>query len=123
EASSIEAFARRQVLFSSLLNTPIHYPLGAELERRIEEYYRAYYARDLAPVRAMMAADHVDYLVVDADDFGPLAMKRAEYGPWTDLARSLINAGPMDKLLFAHPPANAVVFRSGTMAVVDLHKL
>jgi len=123
EASSIEAFARRQVLFSSLLNTPIHYPLGAELERRIEEYYRAYYARDLAPVRAMMAADHVDYLVVDAEDFGPQAMKRAEYGPWTDVARALINAGPMDKLLFAHPPDAAVVFRSGTMAVVDLHKL
>ena len=123
EASSIEAFAHRQVLFSSLLNTPIHYPLAAELERRIREYYEAYYAHDLGPVRAMMATDHVDYLVVDARDFGPEAIRRAEYGPWTLLARSLLGAGPMDKLVFAHPPAGAVVFRDGPLSVVDLHKL
>ena len=122
-ASSIETFARRKVLFSSILNTPIHYPIAAELERRIREYYEAYYAHDLGPVRAMMATDHVDYLVVDARDFGPAAMKRAEYGPWTVLARSLLNAAPMDKLVFAHPPDAAVVFRNGPVAVVDLHKL
>ena len=122
-ASSIEAFAHRQVLFSSLLNTPIHYPLAVELERRIREYYAAYYAHGLGPVRAMMATDHVDYLVVDARDFGPEALKRAEYGPWTALARTLFRAGPVDTLVFAHPPAAAVVFRDGPVAVVDLHKL
>ena len=31
----------------------------------------------------MMATDHVDYLVVDARDFGPDAIKRAEYLMWT----------------------------------------
>ncbi|HEX8952797.1 MAG TPA: hypothetical protein VF945_13170, partial [Polyangia bacterium] len=122
-SSSIQTFARRQVLFSSILNTPIHYPIAAELERRIREYYAAYYARDLAPVRAMMAADRIDYLVVDARDFGGDAMKRAEYGPWTPLARSLVAAGPADKMLFAHPPDGAVIFRNGPVAVVDLHKL
>ncbi|MGZ3439602.1 MAG: hypothetical protein ACXVDD_08795 [Polyangia bacterium] len=123
QSSSIQTFARRKVLFSSILNTPIHYPIAVELERRIEEYYRAYYARDLAPVRAMMAADHVDYLVVDSRDFGPDAIKRAEYLMWTGLARALINAGPRDKMLFANPPAGAVIFRFATVTVVDLHKL
>jgi hypothetical protein len=123
QSSSIQTFARRKVLFSSILNTPIHYPIAVELERRIDEYYRAYYARDLAPVRAMMAADHVDYLVVDSRDFGTEAIKRAEYLMWTGLARSLLNAGPRDKLLFANPPAGAVVFHFATVTVIDLHKL
>jgi hypothetical protein len=123
QSSSIQAFAQRKVLFSSILNTPIHYPIAVELERRIEEYYRAYYARDLAPVQAMMAVDHVDYLVVDSRDFGPEAIKRAEYLMWTGLGRSLINAGPRDKLLFANPPAAAVVFHFATVTVIDLHKL
>jgi len=122
-SSSIQTFARRQVLFSSILNTPIHYPIALELERRIHEYYVAYYARDLGPVRAMMAADHVDYLVVDARDFGPDAMKRADYLMWTSLARMLIAAGPADRMIFAHPPDAAVVFRSGPVSVVDLRKL
>jgi hypothetical protein len=123
QSSSIQTFARRKVLFSSILNTPIHYPIAVELERRIDEYYRAYYARDLGPVRAMMTADHVDYLVVDSRDFGTEAIKRAEYLMWTGLARSLLNAGPRDKLLFANPPAGAVVFHFATVTVIDLHKL
>jgi hypothetical protein len=123
QSSSIQAFAQRKVLFSSILNTPIHYPIAVELERRIEEYYRAYYARDPALVRTMMAVDHVDYLVVDSRDFGPDAIKRAEYLMWTGLARSLINAGPRDKMLFANPPAAAVVFHFATVTVIDLHKL
>lgn len=122
-SSNIQAFARRKVLFSSILNTPIHYPIAVELERRIEEFYRAYYARDMAPVRAMMDADHVDYLMVDARDFGPEAVKRADYLMWAPLARSLLAAGPPDKLLFAHPPDAAVVYRNGPVSVVDLHKL
>ena len=122
-SSSIQTFARRQVLFSSILNTPIHYPIALELERRIREYYLAYYARTLAPVQAMMATDHVDYLVVDARDFGPQAVKRAEYLMWTGLARSLIAAGPRDQMLFAHPPEKAVVFKRGPIAVIDLHRL
>jgi hypothetical protein len=122
-SSSIQTFARRQVLFSSILNTPIHYPIALELERRIQEFYVAYYARDLAPVRAMMAADHVDYVVADARDFGPEASKRAEYLMWTSLARMLIARGPADQMLFAHPPPQAVVFRSGPVTVIDLHKL
>ena len=122
-SSSIQTFARRQVLFSSILNTPIHYPIALELERRIREYYVAYYARDLGPVRAMMATDHVDYLVVDACDFGPEAMKRADYLMWTGLARTLIAAGPADQMIFAHPPDAVVVFKSGPVSVVDLRKL
>ncbi|HEY1587360.1 MAG TPA: hypothetical protein VGH63_16805, partial [Polyangia bacterium] len=122
-SSSIQTFARRQVLFSSILNTPIHYPIALELERRIREYYVAYYARDLGPVRAMMATDHVEYLVVDARDFGPEAMKRADYLMWTGLARTLIAAGPPDQMIFAHPPDAAVVFKSGSVSVVDLRKL
>lgn len=122
-SSSIQAFARRKVLFSSILNTPIHYPIGVELERRIREFYLAYYARDLAPVRAMIETDHVDYLVVDARDFGPDAMKRAEYLMWTPLARSMIAAGPVDQLVWAHPPDKAVVWKSGPLSVIDLHKL
>jgi hypothetical protein len=122
-SSSIQTFARRQVLFSSILNTPIYYPIALELERRIREYYEAYYARTLDPVHAMMTTDHVDYLVVDARDFGPDASKRAEYLMWTPLARSLVGAGPVDKLFFAHPPRAAIASRFGPVMVIDLHKL
>ncbi len=123
KSSNIETFAHRRVLFSSLLNAPILYPIGLELERRIEEYYRAYYARDLAPVRAMIDTDHVDYLVVDTRDFGPEAIKRAEYLMWSPFARALITAGPVDQMVFAHPPPDAVVSRIGPVLVLDLHKL
>jgi hypothetical protein len=122
-SSSIQTFARRKVLMSSILNTPIHYPIAVELERRIREYYAAYYARDMTPVRAMMDADHVDYLVVDARDFGPDAWRRAEYLMWTRLARMLVAAGPVEQMLWAKPPAQAVVFRNGPVTVIDLHKL
>jgi hypothetical protein len=42
---------------------------------------------------------------------------------WTPLARSLINAGPLDQMIFAHPPERAVVHRDGPVVVIDLHKL
>jgi len=74
-------------------------------------------------VRAMRDTDHVDYLVVDGQDFGPDAIKRAEYLMWSPLARSLIFAGPRDQLIFAHPPPAAVVWHRGLVTVVDLHKL
>jgi hypothetical protein len=35
----------------------------------------------------------------------------------------LIARGPADQMLFAHPPPQAVVFRSGPVTVIDLHKL
>lgn len=123
KSSSIEAFARRQVLFSSILNTPIYYPIGLELERRIRDFYLAYYARDWAAVKRLRDVDHVDYLVVDARDFGPDARRRAEYLNWTALARAQIAAGPVDQLLWAHPPADAIAFHDGNDSVVDLRKL
>jgi len=122
-SSSIQTFAHRKVLISGIINTPIHYPIALELERRIRDYYQAYYARTLTAVYNLRDVDHVDYLVVDGQDFGPDAMKRAEYAMWTPLARMLISSGPRDKLYFAHPPDGAVVYRRGSVTVVDLHKL
>jgi hypothetical protein len=94
-----------------------------ELERRIRDYYLAYYARDPAPIARLRDVDHVDYLVVDARDFGRDAWKRAEYLNWTGLARAQLAAGPIDQMIWAHPPDAAVVFRNGPEAVVDLRKL
>jgi len=123
-ASAVQTFAHRQVLFSAISNIPHHYPFALELERRIGAYYRAYYARDLTPVRAMVATFGIDYLIVDTRDFGPDAKKRAQYlEPWTSLANSLIQRGPLDGCVFASPPAQAVVFRDGPTVIVDLHKL
>jgi hypothetical protein len=42
---------------------------------------------------------------------------------WTGLARSMIAAGPVDQLIWAHPPEKAVVWKNGPVTVVDLHKL
>ena len=53
----------------------------------------------------------------------PSALKRADYAMWSPVARALISAGPVDKLLFAHPPAAAVVARNGPLSVIDLGKL
>jgi hypothetical protein len=123
-SSGIQTFARRQVLFSSILNTPILWPMALELERRIISYYEAYFARDWAPVRRMIAEDHIDYLVVDSRDFGPDALNRCKYiAAWTAIARRQLTAGPIDQMIWAHPPDKAIVFRDGPVAVVDLRKL
>jgi hypothetical protein len=122
-ASNIQAFARRQVLFSSILNTPIYYPSGVELERRIKVFYRAYYAHDWAPVRTLMNDEHIDYIVVDERDFGPSAVARAQYAMWTPFFRQLLFAAPLEKLVWRAPPPNAIVFRDGQTLVIDLHKL
>ena len=71
----------------------------------------------------MMARDGVDYMIVDARDYGADAIKRADYLMWSSLARSLIFAGPTAQLYFAHPPPAAVVARFGPVEVIDLHKL
>jgi hypothetical protein len=122
-ASSIQAFAHRQVLFSSITNTPIYYPSAVELERRIRVYFQAYYAHDWTPVQKLRDDEHIDFLVVDSRDFGPEAYRRAQYAMWTPLMQQLLYAGPQDKLVWRTPPPAAIVFRDGTSMVIDLHKL
>ena len=124
QASAFQYLAHRKVLFSAISNIPHHDAYARELERRIRAYYLAYYARDWAAVRAFAAAEHVDYLVVDARDFGPRAYQRAKYAePWTQLAHALVLLGPPDRMVLAHPPPSAVLFHDGPLALVDLRKL
>ncbi|HEX2568324.1 MAG TPA: hypothetical protein VH877_02115 [Polyangia bacterium] len=123
-SSFIQYLALRRTLFSSITNTNHYYGYAVENERRIRAYYEAYYARDLETVRRFAAMYHVDYMVVDALDFGPDALRRSRYTePWTTLAQRLIAATPPDRMALAHPPPGAVVFRDGTMMVIDLKKL
>jgi hypothetical protein len=123
-SSFIQYLALRRTLFSSITNTNHYYGYAVENERRIRAYYEAYYARDLETVRRFAATYHVDYLVVDALDFGPDALQRSRYTePWTTLARQLLTATPPQNMALAHPPPAAIAFRDGTIMVLDLKKL
>jgi hypothetical protein len=120
-SSMIQIFARRRTLFSSSLNMTFLYEYARELERRMDAYYRAYYAPALSGVVALRRDHRVDYLLVDARDFGPDARKRARYyAPWGALAGRLLDAAPAESLALAHPPAACVTFSSGPLQVLDL---
>ena len=124
ESSDIQVFARRQTLFSAMTNLPHFDAYAVEMERRIGDYYGAYYVRDPAQVRDFAARYGVHYLVGDARDFGPAALERALYAePWTSLARDLLARGPIDQLVLAKPPEGAIVFADGPRFVLDLRKL
>jgi hypothetical protein len=122
-ASDIQAWGLRKVVFSNITNVPHHYPFALELEERIGDWLRAYYARDVATIKQFAQRHKVDYMVIDVNDFGPAAHERIQKSPWTELARSLVDQGPPDELTLAHVPDGAVVFRSGSLRVIDLHKL
>lgn len=123
-SSDIEVFARRSVLFSGISNAPNFATYGVTVERRIADFYDAYYGADRATVRAFAQRHHVDYLVVDMRDFGPKARERASYvEPWTTRARRLLDRGPPASLVLAVPPPEAVVFADGPIRVLDAHKL
>lgn len=119
------AFAQRQAYLAATTNMLPHaYRYGLEMERRFEAFYRAYYARDLADIRRFMRSERVDYLIVDARDFGPEALARARFAqPWITLTDALLTAVPPESLPLAQPPPQAVVFREGPLAVIDLSRL
>jgi hypothetical protein len=116
-ASYVQSFAHRRALFSASLNMPHDDVWAFELERRIGDFYRAYYAADFAAVLAFARKYRVDYLILDEREFGPDAAERARYyEPWGSLAASLV-AG--DHAL-AHPPPGRIVHRDGNRLVVSV---
>jgi hypothetical protein len=118
-ASYVQIFAHRRALFSASLNMPHQDVWAFELERRIGDFYRAYYAPDFAAVLDFGQKYHVDYLIADERDFGPETLERARYyEPWGTLAQRL-TAGPHALL---QPPSDRVVYRDGTRLVVSLHQ-
>ncbi len=123
-ASFVQTFALRRTLFSASLNVPFYYGYAVEMEQRIDAFYRAYYAPDLATVARFVERYHVDYLILDERDFGPDARRRARYyEPWQTLAGQLLDRGPADSLALAHPPTASIAFRDGTRLVIDARKL
>jgi len=120
----LQTFALRRTLFSASLNVPFYYEYALEMERRIGDFYRAYYARSLDEVVGFARKYGVEYLILDERDFGPDAISRAAYyEPWGTLARTLLQATPPATLALAHPPPSSVVFRDGDRLVLDARKL
>ena len=117
----VQLFAKRSVLFSAALNVPFLYEYALELDRRMEAFYRAYYAVTPPDVVALRTRYGVDYLIVDKRDFGPDALKRSRYfEPWGSLNAQLLSRVDASTLALAHPPASAVVFETAEQSVIDL---
>jgi hypothetical protein len=121
-ATYVQTFALRNVLFSSATNVPWFFGYAQEMERRIGDFFRAYYAGDLAEVRAFARHYQVDYLIADERDFGPAARERARYYAPFDALNARLIAVTQQFALAAPPPA-AVVYRDGPRFVLDLHAL
>ncbi len=118
----VQTYAHRNVLFSATTNIPWFYSYAVEMQNRLQAFFTAYYAADLATLRAFASNYGVDYLIADERDFGPDAVARADYyAPWGKLCRDLLTQNPHSAL--ATPPAAAVVFRDGSRFVLDFHKL
>jgi hypothetical protein len=123
-SSFIQCFALRRTLFSSVSNVSNYYGYAKEMDRRIGDYYRAYYAADVDTVRSFARTHGVSYLVVNQADFGPVALARSRFHePWTTLAAQLLRRTPPGQMVLAHPPLEAVAFRDGSMLVIDLRRL
>jgi hypothetical protein len=123
-SSFIQTFGRRQTLFSATTNVQAYHPYAAEIEHRIEDWYNAYYATDLATVQSFCRQHRVTHLYVDTADFAGQAYQRAFfYEPWTSLARTLLRTHASAGFALAHPPARAILFRSGTQLILDAKQL
>src|SRR6201999_3260731 len=62
-ATYILTFARRRVLFAASLNVPFFETYAEQIDRRMETFYRAYYAPELDGVLELRRAYGVDYIV------------------------------------------------------------
>ena len=123
-ASDLEVFSHRSTLFSGITNAPNFSQYGLTVEKRIAGFYDAYYAASMAQVLAFTEREGVDCLVVDELDFGPDANARSRYvEPWSHRALALLAVMPPGRLALAHPPVEAIVFRSGSIVVLDTHLL
>lgn len=122
ESSHIQTFAHRRTLFSSITNVPRFYEYGREMERRIEAYYRAYYATDLQPLRDLRDRYGVTHFIVEEADFRGFDRVYKETTIWRSLIDELKLAA-RGRFVLAHPPADAIVFRDGTQVVLDLRRL
>jgi len=120
----IQTFAQRKVLFADGSNTPFYYAYAVEMERRMEDFFRAYYARDWQAVRDFSRRWKGDYLCVNESDFGASAMARVDYTePWGTISRELIQAPDPRPLVLGAIPPQAIAFRDGPALVVDLHRI
>ncbi len=123
-SSMIQVFSLRRTLFSSSLNSTFFVGYAREIDRRMEAYYRAYYAHDLDALLALRRAYGVDYLFVDVRDFGPDAARRARYyEPWGTLAAQLLAKTDARPFVLAEPLAEWVAYSSGPQKILDLRKL
>jgi hypothetical protein len=124
-SSAIQAYAQRSTLFSMHSNTPFFYEFAREMERRFEEFYRAYYASSWEPLKKLHRERGVTHVVMDTRDFGPLAQQRGSYAePWNSILSEMIASQdpPFDPVL-RQPPEEAVEFSVVREHTVELAKL
>lgn len=120
-AENVPFFARRKVLVLYEGHAPAHEKYVLTLRERMYALVDAYLAVDLAPLLVLRDAFGVDYLIVNAEDYG----KSPRYfAPFDTRAEERWNAN-REKGFMALKLAKtkAVVFSDGPIYILDLHVL
>jgi hypothetical protein len=121
-ADDIPVFGHKEVMVNYENAHPLytgHYALTSE---RIRDCLRLLLASD--PIKAKEIADRygVTHVVVRDRLFMEKKNTPNVFAPFNDLASQLRWAQPLDQLLFANPPTEAIAYRGRKSTLIDLQK-
>jgi hypothetical protein len=121
----IPFFARRQVYVNWKMAHPFRKGFFAEIERRMVEMYRAYYATDLDTLLTFCDREKIDFFIVDRTRFD--AVERGDGQLFEPIRHQVIDVFEQSKrtgtFVLHPPPAEAVVFSHRVYDVIDVNKL
>ncbi len=126
----VQLFGMRKAYATTETTHPFYLDYLAEMERRLEITWRAYYAKDLSVLVELLEPEGVDYFVYKRGDFYAESLKTASYfKPLNALVQELANRNPEDYAFNKLPPSldpehfPYMVFKDGQSVIIDIAKL
>jgi hypothetical protein len=126
-ASDIPFYAHRSVLVSQEAYIPFHQAYFQEMKSRLKDFLVAYYSVEPAPIIQFIRKYHVDYMVVNTQDFRNHQTDRLSKKHYHSFSRDfyaqLLKGHTEQDYLLSHPQPSCRVLESGQLILISTQAL
>ena len=119
----VPALARRRVFYNYEVAMPYYRDYNRELNRRGRRLFRALYARDMKPLKALRDEEGVDLLVVVREHLGDGLKKHASFGHFKKQMRALAARLAPGSSPLLHLSPGLLSYQDDEVLVIDLRRV